>query len=402
MKILVMTQYYPPEPGAPSNRLSAYVEAMTGRGHDVTVICEFPNYPSGVLSKEDRGRLFRVEHKGSCRVIRTFVLAFAKKNNVKRVLYYFSFAVSSFLAGMMVRRHDIVFSSSPPIFHVYGAMIIARIKRSRLVLDIRDLWPDSVPAFDAMHNDKLMKWAGHIEKQLYRHAAAIFTVSRGIKAKIESRGGLGKAHIVYNGTTEEMFKYEGDIAGFRNRVGWDGKFVILYAGIIGLGQHLFGLLSEIEAVSTDDILFVFVGEGPEKNSMIGEIQKSRIANVRFTDLVPRQEIIAYTSAADVMMVILRESEFFTSAIPSKFFDSMAAGKPVLTNVGGELREMMEEYRTGIYFSLNDKGSFAKAIDILKKDSRLRQELGENGRNMVRAKFIRKNLADEAVRIIEKL
>jgi len=402
MKILIISQYYPPEPGATSNRLRSIVDVLIKRGHEVDVICEFPNHPTGILAREDRWRLFRVERNDSCRIIRTFVLTFARKNNIKRMLFYLSFSFSSFLAALFLKKHDVIFASSPPIFGVFSSLIAARLKRSRFVLDIRDIWPDSALEIKAVQSNRLLGWGSYLERKLYKHAKIIFAVSKGIKETIEKRGGAGKTYVIYNGSENDMLEWRGDVDEFRRSLGWNGIFVVCYAGLMGLGQDLTKIVPEIDLIGDDDIKFVLIGDGPCKTDLSREASKRNLENVEILDLMPRSRVIPYIHSADVMLVILRESDFFKSAIPSKFFDYMAAGKPVITNVDGELREILSSNNTGLYFSLKEKGSFARAIRLLKEDSTLRTEMGNNGKMVVKEKFLRSRLGDILAEKMEKI
>ena len=400
MKILVISQYFPPETGAPSNRVSAFVEAMIRRGHQVTVVSEFPCYPTGVLRKADKWKLFRREKREGYTVVNAYVMTFATKNNIKRMLYYISFAVSSFIAVLFLRRRDIVLASSPPIFFAYSSMIAARLKRSKFVIDIRDLWPDTVKEVEAVSSGRLMKWGAYLERRLYTNATHIFTVSQGIKGKIELRGGKDKTSIVYNGSFEQILNWQGSINEFRHKLGWANKAVITYAGIIGLGQDILAILPQITEIKRDDIQFVFIGDGPQKTDLILEFEREGFKNVQFFDAMPQTEVIPYLYASDVLMVVLREIAFFNSAIPSKFFDSMAVGRPVIANVDGEMRKIMEENQTGIYFSGQKDGSLLEAITTLTNFPELRHKMGDNGKRLVADRYLRSKIADRAIRVIE--
>ncbi len=402
MTILVISQYFPPEPGAPSNRIKAFVEAMVERGHQVTVICQFPNYPTGILDKNDEWRLFRFEKKEDFTILRCFVLAFRKKNNIKRMLYYLSFAVSSFVAALWLRRRDVIFASSPPIFFVFGAMLAARLKRSRFVADIRDLWPDSAKEVEAVGSPRLLRWGGRLEKSIYEQADRLFTISAGLKKIIENRGGMGKTDVIYNGSVEDFVNWKKDIPKLRKKFGWQDRLVITYAGIIGLGQDLLSLLPELPKLKSRGILFNFIGDGPQKEILQAEISRVGLTNVEFHDHMPMEQAIDYICCSDIMLVILRECELFRSAIPSKFFDGMAAGLPIVTNVDGELRELLETNNAGIYFSLKQKGAFADAIMRLAADGELRNSMGKNGRRLVETSFLRKHQARKAVEMIESM
>lgn len=401
MKILIISQYFTPEPGATSHRIQSFVETMTKRGHDVTVICEFPNHPGGRLAPEDKWRLFRISHEGSFKLVNTFVLVFREKNNIKRMLFYLSFAVSSFIAALILRKHDIIFVSSPPIFHAFSGALAAKIKRSRFVVDIRDVWPDAVTEVEAVNNGSMVKYGHFIEKWIYKSAGLILTTTEGFKELIELRGGKNKTHICYNGTFEKIIDNKEIEPDFREKICWKGKVVITYAGLIGLAQNLTGLLMEIKSLSIKDLLFVFIGSGPLKSDFIKMVSDLNLSNVQIINVMPLEQTIPYLYSSDILLVTLRERDFFKIVIPSKFFDCMAVGKPVLSNVDGELREIMEKNNTGLYFSLKELGSFKKAIETLinKPDTRIR--MGENGKRLVRERFLRSKLADEAVKLIEE-
>lgn len=402
MKILVLTQYYWPEPGATTNRLTSFVEAMANRGHEVTVICEFPNHPSGKLDPKDKWRLYRKETKDNYTIIRTFVITFPKKNNIKRMLFYLSFAFSSLVAGIFTKKHDIVFSSSPPIFHVMSALLISIVKRSRFVIDIRDIWPDTALHFEAVTSTRLLRWGGAVERTLYKRAEMIFTISDGLAATINSRGGEGKVSVSYNGSGEDMLNWNGDSKKLRQTQNWDDKLIVLYAGLIGLGQNLIALPDQIKDIDNDDVRFVIIGDGPEKANLMNRAAALNVQNMIFMDLMSREDVIALTHAADITLVVLREADFFKSAIPSKFFDCMAAGKPVVSNVDGELRSIMEQNNTGIYFSFSSPESFSRGIRKLKDDPELREIMGRNGKKLVQERFLRSRVADLAVQKMEGL
>ena len=367
----------------------------------MTVICEFPNYPTGKLKPEDKWRLFRIEDNGSYKIIRTFVLAFAKKNNIKRLLFYLSFAFSSFWAILFSKRHDVVMTSSPPIFHAFSAMLASKIKRSKFVLDIRDLWPDSAQEVEAVSNTRLLKLGGFLERNIYENALAIFTVSKGMQNKVIERGGNDKTYISYNGSLESILDWSGDIDEFRKAKGWSAKIVIMYAGILGMGQNIQALLPEIRDINLKSEEIIFIGDGPDGCVIKEYINKHNLDDVKIMESVSQSGVISFLYSADILLVILRENDFFKNAIPSKFFDYMAAGKPIISNVNGEMREIMEKYNTGLYFSLAEKGSFERALKTLIDNPGLRQEMGNNGKKLVAEKFLRSNLALEMVKQIEK-
>ena len=218
--------------------------------------------------------------------------------------------------------------------------------------------------------------------------------------RISARGGKGKVYLSYNGSNEDMLEWKGDRDVIRAKLGWADKFIVVYAGLIGLGQNLTELPGQIAEISDKKIQLVFIGDGPKKSALANRVAEMNLSNVTFLDLMAREEIIAYTHAADALLVVLIEADFFKSAIPSKFFDCMAAGRPVISNVNGELRDLMDEHQTGMFFSFNEKGSFKKAIEELKGSFDLRERLGKNGRRIVKERFLRSKTAADAVKRIE--
>jgi glycosyltransferase involved in cell wall biosynthesis len=402
MKILVISQYYYPEPGASTHRLTSVVEAMVKRGHEVTVICEFPNHPTGVLDRKDRWRLFRIEKNESYRIIRTFVLAFARKNNIKRLLFYLSFSLSSFLGAIFLRRHEVIFTSSPPIFHVFFAMLAAKLKRSRFALDIRDIWPEGVLGAEVVSDSRLLKWGGYLERNLYKNAEVISATTKGQKRTIEQRGGAGKASVIYNGSDDYALNWRGDYAELRRSLGWENKIIVCFTGLIGLVQNLACLVPEMARIEGNDVKFVFIGNGPGESELRQAVSENHIKNVEFINMMPRPDVIRYIYASDIMLAVIRESEFFKITIPFKVYDYMAVGKPIVTNVDGELREIITANNVGIYFSLSDKGSFGRAIEKLKTDSELRYKMGVNGKKTVEKEFLRPKLSEKLVEKIENI
>ena len=327
-------------------------------------------------------------------------MTFPRKNNIKRMLFYLSFSASAFIATLLIKKHDVVFSSSPPIFHVFSAMIAAKIKGSRFVLDIRDIWPDTALEFKAVKNKYLLKLGSFLERRLYKNAKLISTISNGSKEVIEGRGGAGKTSVIYNGSDEDMLNWGGDREKIRDELGWSGKFIVCYAGLLGLGQNLVDILPEIELIKDNNVKFVFIGDGPGRGELVKQVTDRKLGNVEFKDLMPRKEILSYIHSADIMMVILRETDFFRSAVPSKVFDYMAAGRPVITNVDGELRKILSENDAGLYFSLQDKDSFGIVINKLKNDPAMRSRMGAQGKELIRRKYLRSVQASELVKQIE--
>ncbi len=399
---MVISHFYSPEIGAPINRMVSFVEAMQRKGHQVCIICGFPNYPGGILKKEDRRKLYRIEKNRDITIIRTYVFCSPKYDAISRAANQLSFALSSLIAGLLLPRNDIVVTSIPPLFHAFGAMIISKLKKSKFVLDFRDLWCDSAKALNAIKSSKMLRLLYWIESKLILHSDLIFVISRGMQELIIERGGGDKTRVIYNGADDDILCWKNEINTVRQMHGWENKFIICYAGILGLGQKAGLLIDLIPALAIENTIFLFIGEGPEKEKIKSKINSLNLKNAVVMDKKSRQEIISYIYAADIMLVLLDEIELFKVAIPSKFFDSMASGKPILTNVNGELKEILEKYDTGIYFSFKEKDAFFSSLHKLYNDKKLRDQMGANGKSLVSMKFRRVELGDKAINNIESL
>lgn len=402
MRILIISHYYSPEIGAPVNRMVSFIDAMKRKGYQINIICGFPNYPGGVLSNKDKGKLYRIEHIQDVTIIRTYVFCSPHYGALNRIINQISFAISSFIAGLILPKHDVVVSSVPPLFHAFGAMIISKIKRSKFVLDIRDLWCDSAKALNALKDPRMLKILYSIESKLIKHSDFIFTVSKGMEKTIKDRGGAGRINIIYNGASDDILLWKNEANSIRQKYGWESKFIICYAGIIGIGQKLNNLIELIPDLELKNTIFLIIGEGMEKDPLKSKVQLMGLNNVIVMDKMYRSEVIPYIYASDLMMVLLDEIDLFRCTIPSKVFDYMAAGKPVITNVNGELKEIIEHNNTGIYFTFKDKNMLFKSLNKLYSDKQLREQMGNNGKLLVFKQFRRAELADKAIELIETL
>lgn len=400
MKILIITQFYEPEPQATSFRMPSFARALARKGHYVTIICEFPNHPTGVLAKGDKWRLFKKEESDRLKIIRTFVIPFKNKSFIKRLIFYSSFAVSSFIAGMLVKRHDIILSVTPPNFSVYSAMLLSLLKRSGFALDVHDMLTEEARELGFVKNRYLLKITGFMDKLTYKRASLIFTVSDGLKEIICEKFGPGNTHVIYNGSDEEMTNWQGDIQTIRSSMGWDDKIIVAYTGNIGLAQDIARIIAEISYVADDRLHFVFIGDGPCRKEVVETSRRMKINNITFIGQLSRSEVIPLTHASDIVLITLKEIDFFKTAIPTKFFDGMAAGKPVVTNVDGEVRMIIDKYKSGLYFTTSDKGSFARVIGKLAQDANLRKTMGENGKTAIKERFLRKDLSRKVVDLLE--
>jgi glycosyltransferase involved in cell wall biosynthesis len=404
VKILYVSQYYPPEMGAPAARVSAFARRWAAKGHDVTVLTTFPNHPTGVIPEAYRGEFRRIEDDHGVRVVRTFLYAAANKGILKRGLCYVSFAASSVLQGYgPIGRPDVVIASSPQFLVTLSGFVLSRLKGAPLVLEIRDLWPDSIVAVGAAAaTSPLVRGLSILERFVYRQSDLVISVTRSFIPLIKERGARRIAFIS-NGADPTAFAPTGDRAAIRARYGLGHRFVASFVGTLGMAHGLDTVLDAASALAgRKDVLFWLVGEGARRAELESEARRRGLDNVRFEGQVPREEIPAVLAASDAALVLLRRDPLFETVLPSKMFEAMAAACPVILGVRGESRVLLEESGGGIAIEPGSGGALAEAVLALVPDPEGRRLMGERGRAYVTARLSHDALAKDYIDALQAL
>lgn len=394
MKILFITQYFHPEVGAASTRITDLAKELLALGHRVTVITEFPNYPTGTLAKEYRWRFYKWEKLGRLRILRTFVIVSKRSNFFQRMSLYLSFMCSSILGGLLVPRFDVVIATSPPLFVGLCGYIVGRLRGAKFVFDVRDLWPESAVVLGELKNRWARRLAERLERVLYRKADRITVVVPGFRSKIEARSGqMNKVEEITNGVDAEVFVP--DVRADPHRKKWDleDKFVVLFSGNHGLAQGLSSVMEAAELLMDyRDIVFLFVGEGVEKDALLRRKIERSLDRTIFLEAQPHSRMPSIISLSDVCLVPLKKNDLFRNALPSKMFEYMACGRPIVLSIQGEAEILIREANAGIAVEPENAEVIAEAVLKLYRDESLRRTLGRNGRIYVAQKFSRKQIA----------
>jgi glycosyltransferase involved in cell wall biosynthesis len=396
LRILYLTQYFPPETGATQNRALAMARHLADQGHQVTVVCEFPNHPHGILPERYRGRLFEREDMAGLRVLRGWVYATPRKTFGRRLVFYISFMISSFLVGLLAGwRFDAVYATSPPFFVGFSGWLLARLKGARFVFEVRDLWPDSAIALGILRNRTLIRLSKRLEHFYYRRAARIVVVTRGIRQQLLREGVAEKKLVLIpNGSSPEHFRPM-PADDLRRRLGLEGKFVVGYAGVFGLAQGMEHLCDLAAAMRGDTgIHFLFVGEGPKRQQVLQLQKKLGLDNLTVHPGVTREEMPEMMSVFDTCLVPLRQNELFEGALPSKMFDAMACERPVILSVAGEAKAVLESADAGLAVEPEDIAAMRAAVLRLRDDPAARRRMGANGRRLVESEYSRPKLASQ--------
>ena len=405
MRILYLSQYFPPEAGATQSRAFEMARNWVRMGHHLTMITEFPNHPSGIMDKAYRGKFLERSNLEGIDVIRVWVKTSPNKIFINRMLFYLTFMLNAVIAGMLLARgkYDLIYASSPPLFVGGSALALSFIKRIPLIFEVRDLWPESAIALGELSNHTVISFATRLENACYHRAKLVVVVTRGIYDRLVERGiNSGKLTIIPNGANTDMFTFRlVSRQQIRHELNLEGKFIAIYAGILGLAQGLETILESANLLRENpQIHFLFIGDGPKKVELIDLAKKYTLPNVTFLSEKPTDQIPEYLSAADVALVPLRKVAVFKGVLPSKLFDAWACQRPVLISIDGEARAIVEEVQGGIYVPPEEPEKIAEGLIDLMNSPDQRDQMGENGRNYTQSTHSRAALAEMLIHILE--
>jgi glycosyltransferase involved in cell wall biosynthesis len=402
VRIALLCHYFAPEPGAPQARLLEMARAWVRRGHEVTVITGFPNHPTGRLAPADRGRLFRVDRMEGVRVHRSRLYVTPNRGVLRKTLGHLSFMASAALVGgPRVRRPEVLVASSPTFFSVLSAWALSRLWRRPLVFEVRDLWPAIFTELGVLTDPRTIRMLERLEMFLYRSSAAVVTVTEGFRENIVGRGiDGGKVHTITNGVDTSFYGPCPDREAAKERLGLAGRFVVLYLGAHGI-SHALGRILEVADRwrNRPDVLFLLVGEGAEKAELVRRAEEAGLPNVEFRPAVPKEEVPSYYGAADAGLVPLRDVPLFRTFIPSKLFELLGSGVPVVGSVAGEAREILGRSGGALTTDPEDVEGLDAALRRLHGDAGLCERLARNGSAFVRAHYDRDRLAERYLELM---
>ena len=405
MRILFFSHYFPPEGNAPAARCHAHCRRWAASGHEVTVITCAPNHPRGVVYPGYRNRPWHVDQMDGVRVVRVLTWLAPNSGLWKRVANWLSYLAAATLSGVLQHRPDVVVATSPQPLCAWAGVLASRSHRCPLVLEIRDLWPESVAAVGALRSRAALKLVGAIAHGPCRAAAHIVTVGEGYRQGLVARG-LDRARIdiVMNGVDRELFHPRAADPAFAARLGVAGRFVVAYCGTIGLAHGLDVVLragAVLRARRRRDIVFLLAGDGARLDALRAAAAAAKLNNVVFTGGLPRRHVPAILACSDVCLVHLRASEAFASVMPSKIFEGAAMGLPVVLGVRGFAQRFVEAAGCGVCIAPEDADALVDSVLRLADDPGLRRRFGQAGRKCA-ARFDRELLAARYLEIIEQV
>lgn len=402
MKILFLTENFPPETNAAANRVFERAKFWVAGGHDVTVVTCAPNFPAGRLHEGYRNRWYQVEHLNGMKVVRVKTFISANEGVVMRMLDFLSFMVTGFVASLFQPRPDVVCATSPQFFTAVAGWLVGLCRRRPFVLELGDIWPASIVAVGAMRESILIRVLERLELFLYRRADAIVALTPSFKDNLVGRGIDGdKISIVINGVDVERFQKTPRDDALAAEWGLRDRFMVGYIGTHGMAHGLSNVLDAATFLrGSEDCCFLFVGDGAERDNLIERAAKDDLENVRFIEPQPREKMPAIWSVCDLALVHLRDSDVFSEVIPSKIFEAMAMGLPILlVTPKGIASELVLSARAGIWVPPEAPKALATAVNRLSMKKDLLALLGRRGQVASR-RFSRERQAAEMMKILE--
>ena len=397
MKTLFFSQYFPPEMGAPAARVSELAACWARLGEQVTVITTFPNHPTGVVPEEYRGKMFQREGIDGYTVLRSWIYVAANKGFLKRVICFLSYMLSAALVGALrAGSCDVVIATSPQIFAGFAGWAVSLLKRKPFVLEVRDLWPDSAIQLEVLKNPLLIKCSKAMELFLYRRADLIVPVSESIREAILGHGiPAERIELIPNGIQPDLFDPEERANAKREQLGVGPEdFLVSYIGTHGMAHGLERLVEAANLLRDEPRLrFVFIGDGAHKEGLVRMSHEMKIPKLTFLPPQPKIEVPLWLAASDLSVVSLRNLLVFRTVLPSKMFEIMAAGRPVLLAGEGECARLLERAKAGVTVPTGEPRDLADAILALSMVPGRRKEYGERGRAYVTENFDRGRLAE---------
>ncbi len=406
MRILFLSHYFPPEVNAPASRTFEHCRLWVKAGHDVTVITCNPNHPKGRVYPGYQNRVFFKEIHDGVRVIRLWTYITANEGFLKRTLSYISYLIAVTFYIPFSPKADIVISTSPQFFNGLAGYLFSRLKRIPWILEVRDLWPESIIVVGAIKNRLLINLLEWLEVFAYRRCDHLVPVTCSFKSYMLSKGiSADKISVVKNGVDLSFYRTKAsNMDSLPNTIrAIEGKFVVAYVGTHGMAHHLETVLQAAHLLTAEpDIVFLMVGEGSERNKLIELKDKLNLQNILIVGQFEKAQMPGVWQVADISLVLLKKNELFKTVIPSKIFESMAMEKPIILGVEGESQAIIEQAECGYVIEPQNSSQLAEKVKLLYEDAHLYNDAAKNGRKYVSKFFDRRKLAIDYLSILSSI
>jgi len=397
MRLIILTHYFPPEIGAPQNRLYEIALRLCKKGVDVQVLTAMPNYPKMTIEPAYKGKWYANEVIDGMQVYRAWIWVGKSKGILSRLLNYFSFVFTSIWIGLFkLQKAEYLLCESPPLFLGISALILRRAKRAKLIFNVSDLWPETAEKLGLITNKFILNITTKLEGYIYSKSALITGQTQGIVNNIKARFPDKTVYWLPNGVDVSFYNTEAITSKWREENSFNADaFLILYAGIIGHAQGLEVILKAAEGTKDmPNIKWILLGSGPEKEKLLAMKEAKNLQNVFFFEPLPKIKMPEMWKAVDASVVPLRRLDLFKGAIPSKIFEGLAMQKPLLLGVEGEAEDLfIKEGKAGLSYIPEDGEDLAKKAKYLFNHLQEAELYGKNGYTYVESKFNRDAIAE---------
>jgi UDP-N-acetylglucosamine 2-epimerase (non-hydrolysing) len=405
-KILFLTHYFPPEGNAPANRVYEMARQWVEDGHQVTVVTGAPNVPDGVVYPGYQNQIYHRESIDNINVIRVITYLAPNKGTLRRILNYISFMITAWIAGICVPKPDIVIATSPQFFCGWAGVLVSKCRRRPFILEIRDIWPESIVAVGAMTNKRIIHFLEWLEKWMYRLADHIVTVGEGYKEQLLAKGvDARKLTVIPNGINADDYIPREPAGDLRRRFGLNGEFICAYLGTIGMAAKLEIVLDAARHLKDNcipSVKFMIIGDGAERERLQQQAADEGLENVIFTGRQEKRQIPEFLASVDACLVHLKKTDLFKSVLPSKIFEAAAMQKPIIMGVQGYAADLIRRSGAGICIEPENHEDLCNAVLSLASEPDLARQYGQQGRSYILSHFDRRTLSRQYEKLIENL
>lgn len=409
-RVLYLSHYFPPEGNAPATRVHAFCRRWVRRlpiPLAATVITCAPNVPDGVVYDGYRNRLSQREVIDGIDVIRVWTYLAPNAGTVRRILNYLSFMLSATVRAMFIARPDVVIATSPQFFCGWAGVFVSWLRWCPFVLEIRDIWPESIVAVGAMREGRAVRFLEWLELRMYAAANHVVTVGDGYRRQLIAKGVADeRITLITNGIDSDRLRPQAPDESLRSRFNPDGRFICSYIGTIGMAAGLDVIVEAAESlrrVGRRDVRFLVVGDGATREVLANQVRDGGLEDlVTVTGRQPKESIPGFLSISDCCLVHLRKTALFETVLPSKIFEAAALERPIIMGVGGFAAQLIRDAECGICIEPENAGELVAAIDTLRADPALRAELGKRGRTNLSSRYDVDRLADDYARLLQRV
>jgi len=405
VRILFFTHYFPPEVNAPANRTFEHCREWVNAGHEVHVVTCVPSHPFGRPFTGFRRGWYRHDVADGIHVHRVWTCLAPNRAVFRRVVNYLSFVPTAVWRAWRLGRFDVAVGTSPQFFCAVATWLYTRVRPTPWVFELRDLWPESIPAVGAMKQSLALRLLERLELRMYRDATAIVCLTEAFIRTLRARGiEAAKLHWIPNGI-EPSFWQAADRGAARAELGLrDDEVLASYVGTIGMAHGLGALVTAagLLRLHASQVRILIAGDGAELPALRDLVSRQALTNVMFTGLVPREKVPGILAASDMALVTLKPSEVFKTVLPSKMFEAMAAARPIVLAVEGEAQTVLEQAGAGIAVPPGNAPALAAAIACLASDPHQRARMGQDGVSFVAREFNRSLWAARYLFLLSRL